>query len=174
MTSRTADYSQDPEQLAAQLPREIMPPRDLWPDIEAALGNKKSKAGTAAGAGSRRWLQVAAIAVLIIGSSLTTRWLMDDAVTVDQTLVVGGALSGSQLGEPEMLVIDLLPAEAREAVISSLAVVRLAREEIEKELRKEPNNARLHDLLRFTYEQEADLLNDATWATITSSMRSTT
>ncbi len=73
-----------------------------------------------------------------------------------------------------MLVVSLLPADVQTEVISGLVIIRLAREGIEEKLRTNPNDPQLLELWRFTYEQEADLLNNATWATIASAKRSTT
>ncbi|TDJ33755.1 MAG: hypothetical protein E2O56_03320, partial [Gammaproteobacteria bacterium] len=60
------------EQLARDLPREIQPTRDLWPDIAHQITRESTARGR-----PRGWLPLAlAASVLIAVSSAVTLWLV--------------------------------------------------------------------------------------------------
>jgi len=109
----------------------------------------------------------------VIGSSLMTWRVMDNGrlPALEQASALQEAALAAGLDAPEMLAVNLLSAQVRSEVISSLVIVRMARAGIEEALQQQPNNVQLYELLQFTYEQEADLLDNATRVTIESSKR---
>ncbi|RMH20256.1 MAG: hypothetical protein D6696_08590, partial [Acidobacteria bacterium] len=81
---------------ARALPREVEPPRDLWPAIEGRLAPRR----TAPAPAWRRWQQLAAAILLLAAGGLLSRWLLPPverpataghraAAAVDHALAVG-------------------------------------------------------------------------------------
>lgn len=178
MDTQGKNNSFDPEELAKQLPRDVQPPKDLWPGIEARLDAVSEEPEH--GPERRWWLQAAAAVAMVVASSIIAVVVMNDPgepVSVVDTAPAVGEVPKSldvppwpesvdgNLGAPEIYAIETLPAEVREDVITSLADVRSARKAIEEALEQDPNNAWLSSLWMHAYEQEMELLEDAAWAT---------
>ena len=153
------------EQLARELPREIQPVIDFWPEIEAQIDIPPQD--QAAGA-LRAWPRAAAAIALIAVSSLTTIVLVSETdKPVSATAAVRGqtAIIGAGLRAPDLLAMSALSDEVRDIVITNLDIVRAARADIEQALHEDPNNTELYSSWLRVYEQELDLLNEAIWTT---------
>lgn len=154
------------EQLARELPRDIQPVIDFWPEIGARIDVPPEEQSAAA---VRAWPRsVAAAVVLITASSLTTLILVretDAPVPATAQLSVQSAVIGAGLRAAELLAIRALSDDVRDVIITNLDIVRSARADIEQALQKDPNNTWLHNSWLRAYEQEMDLLNEATWTT---------
>jgi hypothetical protein len=152
--------------LAQQLPRDIQPATDLWPQIEARLDAPSAEPNVATKR-SGLWAAAAAL-VLVATSSLTTLILVrETGGPAPATAGLGPepAVIGVGLRAPELLAISALSDEVRDVVITNLDIVRSARADIEQALQKDPNNIWLHHSWLRAYEQEMDLLNEAAWTT---------
>lgn len=176
--SDTDDRNIDEQLLAraAQLDTSVMPQRDLWPDIAAAISEparpERPKRST-------WWAQAAAVVVLIGGSSGLTYLALnesDDQVTVvgdTQTLIfepVSGSFGSQYNLGPDYqdarrgLVANLddalqnLPAETRDEVVTNIETIRQAIKDINKALAEEPDNVLLQELLLGTYRDELSLM----------------
>jgi hypothetical protein len=166
MMKKKHETSSHVERLARELPRDIQPVIDFWPEIEARIDipPEEQTAGTV-----RSWPQAAAAAIVLITvSSLTTLILVNETDTpspVIAELNSQPAIIGAGLRAPELLAFSALSDEVRDIVITNLDIVRTARADIEQALRKDPNNTWLHNSWLRVYEQEMDLLNEATWTT---------
>ena len=166
---------------AANLPREIEPPRDLWPAIEAKLAEQSR-------APPRRFTWPAALAagfLVATVSALLTWGLMRDPEPATggnqagENLLAGGSVAeaapvpvsygpNSALGEvqlkarDDLLVqfrqrLDELAPETREAVVKNLAIIQRAADEIDAALAKDPASGLLNGLLLSTYQQELQI-----------------
>jgi hypothetical protein len=159
----------------AGLPRELPPENDLWPGIAAQLEPRRAP---------RRWLPLAAAAVLlVVSSSLITarvvRWSAAPAApiatvappaTPDAGVVRPASFGPGHALDPEyaaarqqlaaMLAqrMDRLPSSARQKVEDNLAQLHRATDEINAALALQPGDALLEELLLNTYQDELAVL----------------
>lgn len=152
--------------LAQQLPRDIQPASDLWPEIEARLDAPSAEPNTAT---NHFWSRAAVAAIVLVAiSSLMTLILVRETngpVPASAGLGPEPAVIAVGLRAPELLAISALSDDVRDVVINNLDIVRSARADIEQALHNDPNNTWLHHSWLRAYEQEMDLLNEATWTT---------
>lgn len=169
-----------------ELPLEVAPGRDLWPDIAARI---EARAPPVAPTTRRpAWLwQAAAAVVLVAGSSLLTANLLDRTRPVQQSAapvvpVSGVAASGAALTmpaafgpagqlDPEYLAarsqliqvldrrIAALPPSARAKLEFNLGEMRRAADEINAALAEQPGDPLLEELLLKTYQDELAVLS---------------
>lgn len=163
------------DQALAGLPRELLPESDLWPGIAAQLEPRRAP---------RRWLPLAAAAVLlVVSSSLITAQLVRRsaapaapvATVVPPATPDAGGVRPASFGpghalDPEyaaarqqlaaMLAqrIDRLPSSARQKVEDNLAQLQRATDEINAALALQPGDALLEELLLNTYQDELAVL----------------
>lgn len=146
----------------AALPRELVPPRDLWPELAARLA-----AHTRERRRNERYHFIAAAAVLFltIGTLLTfaQRPFLQDAVPAHVEAASRPAHERNALRA--RLVAQIVSAsgtmspETRAIVIHNLEVVDRALREIETALANDPNNHDLQRLLTAVYQRETYLIN---------------
>lgn len=176
MNDRKTYSEDDVMALARELPTDVQPPRDLWQDIEAAIGPEGQVAGR------RRWPRLyaqAAAVLLMIGASSGLTWLamQDDAALVSPVASDGltfEPVSGS-FGREYMLGPDFqdarqslasrldaelerLPPDTRAEVEKNMATIRAAITEINKALAEEPGNVLLQELLISSYTEELAIM----------------
>lgn len=176
------------DELLGQLPQEVAPTRDLWPQIESQL-HADAPAGTDADAlppvtagHSWHWVRMAAGVVLVVGVCVTalvvTRQLPEPAPTqiAQPTLppviqAVPASFGPQALGSEyielrsELLThfqrrMQQLPSPARESLQRSLDDLQRAAREINAILAEHPDDPLLQDLLMSTYQSELQLLAD--------------
>ncbi len=168
------------------LPRDIAPPRDLWQGIEASIAPRA--AVPAGGVDSTRrlrraaWTRVlaaaAVVAALAVGIWIGRAVLpvggnpgAGQALTASNTMLSGpSAFHAAYLMDSRYtrqraeLVKGLearlaaLPPESRAKVVASLKTINDSKQELEKELGKDPSNALLQELLVNTYQDEMRVL----------------
>jgi hypothetical protein len=172
-----------------ELPRSIEPAHELWPAIEAQLGELPAGAVPAGTAPARRagpplrWLAAAAMVACVavgvwIGRSLlpATPGGSTAVTVVDRSATPGGlapsTLDAAYVSDPRYerqraaLVRALqehlaaLPPPARAKVSASLATIEKAKEDLEQALGRDPGNALLQELLVNTYQDEMRVLTD--------------
>ena len=170
-----------------ELPLEVAPRRDLWPDIAARIEERAQP--VAATTRSPAWLwQVAAAVVLVAGSSLLTASLLDRNVLVQQSAVPavqanahaasdGAVVMPAAFGpagqlDPEYVaarrqltqVLDqrvaALPTSARAKLEFNLGEMRRAADEINAALAEQPGDPLLEELLLKTYQDELAMLSN--------------
>lgn len=168
------------------LPLELEPRRDLWPDIVARLEQPAAPV-VAAPRGRPAWLwQAAAAVVLVAGSSLLTARLLDRPAPAGQSAasVPAPGAAGAEGGvtampaafgptgqlDPEYLAarqlltqkldqrIAALPASARAKLEFNLGEMRRAADEINAALAEQPGDPLLEELLLKTYQDELAVL----------------
>ena len=158
--------------MLAGLPRELPPERDLWPGIAAQLTPRRAP---------RRWLPLAAAAVLLVAaSSLITAHVVRRTIAPVATVVPapaseasavrpasfgpGHALSPEYVAARQQLAamlaarMDRLPSSARQKVEDNLAQLHRATDEINAALALQPGDALLEELLLNTYQDELAVL----------------
>jgi hypothetical protein len=161
---------------AAALPKDVAPPRDLWPGIAARLG----EAQRAPVKPAFRWplALAAALAVASVSALLTWSLVRDPRAGQPAEIADAGAPAGafvpvsygpnSGLTAEELAVRDELFAQfrgafenlrpdTREAIVKNLAVMQTAADEIDAALAKDPASGMLKGMLFGTYRQELQL-----------------
>ena len=159
----------------AGLPRELPPENDLWPGIAAQLEPRRAP---------RRWLPLAAAAVLlVVSSSLITAQLVRRsaapaapvATVAPPATPAAGVVRPASFGpghvlNPEYVAarqqlaamlaqrMDRLPSSARQKVEDNLAQLHRATDEINAALALQPGDALLEELLLNTYQDELAVL----------------
>lgn len=166
----------------SDLPREIPPPHDGWPALEARLRESGRPQADAAALPRRPYLmRVAALAAVItavlIGVSID-RWILSPAHPIPPGAAiqhVGGTGEGGMtvayvtdpryVREREALLRSLnarlakLPPPTRQKVLQSLATIHQSMQQIQQALGREPGNALLQELLIDTYQDEMQVLS---------------
>jgi len=178
MNEQDENLANDPLLRAARaLPREIAPPRDLWPGIETAIAREQGRGGRQ----WQRWLAQAAAVVLLVGASSGVTVLVmereggagapDAALTEPLTFdMVAGSFGDryhlgpgfvdarSRLAANLDAKLAKLPPDTRIAVEANIADIRASIAEINKALSDQPDNRLLQDLLLDAYQQELSLM----------------
>lgn len=167
---------------AAELPKDIAPPRDLWPAIAARLTATPQRAGLRAlgwPAALAAGFVVASVSALLTwglmrepDSAAATNLATSGASAVAAiTPVQYGPHSGLGAGElatrDELLVqfrqrLDELSPQTREAVVKNLAIIQRAVDEIDAALAQDPASGLLNELLLGAYKQELQLYSRRT------------
>jgi len=165
-------FDEELTRLAATLPTQMSPDRDLWPGIEQAVAKPATTIW------NTPWAQAAAVVLLVAGScGIIYVAVRDDApmvsVVIDSTNIfetVSGdfgtkytlgneyldAHSELQNGLDEKL--HFLSPEARDAVVKNLDTIRTAIKDINQALATEPDNILLQELLLSAYHGEISLM----------------
>jgi hypothetical protein len=168
-------FDDELNRLAAKLPTEVSPDRDLWPEIEQAITTPAKHHGTS---WNTPWAQAAAVVLLVAGSSgITYVAVRDDGpqspVVIDSTNVfetVSGDFGRKYTLGNEYLdahgelqneldeKLEFLSPESRDEVIKNLNTIRAAIKDINQALAAEPDNILLQELLLSAYHGEISLM----------------
>ena len=172
-----------------ELPQSIEPPHDLWPRIEAQLGEIPQEAGAAGTSPQERralrarWLAAAAMVACVAVGVWSGRSLLPGVaggpsvriandqgheVTPIETLVPHQVYVSDPRYERQRaaLVQDLqarlaaLSPPERAKVTTSLEAIEKAKKDLEEALGHDPGNALLQELLVNTYQDEMRVLID--------------
>jgi hypothetical protein len=161
---------------AAELPKEVEPPRDLWPGIAARLGEAPRRAEPR----GSRWPLALAAGVLVASVSALLTWSLvraPDPATQPQAVATdyqaadivpvsygpNSGLTAQELVARDELVarfrekFTTLRPETRDAIVKNLAVMQAAADEIDAALAKDPASGMLKGMLVGTYKQELQL-----------------
>jgi hypothetical protein len=170
-----------------ELARDIPPPHDGWPALEAMLreiGKPQPNTGAEQAGPARRWrprtMQIAALAAVlaavVVGISID-RWILAPASQSPPVAAVAGSASADRgiqvayvtdpryLRERAALLRSLnarlakLPPPTRKKVLASLATIHQSMQQIQQALGREPGNALLQELLIDTYQDEMQVLS---------------
>jgi hypothetical protein len=158
---------------AAELPKDVVPQRDLWPAIAARI----AKAGDAPAKPAFRWPLALAAALLVASVSALLTWsLARDPQSVGPMVVAeapadivpvrygpNSGVSAAELAARDALLgqfreaFATLQPETRDAIQKNLAVMQAAADEIDAALAKDPASGMLQGMLAGTYKQELNL-----------------
>lgn len=162
----SAEENRRLDEMTAALPENIEPPRDLWPDIDAAIAPPK-----------RRWPHFAVAASVLVAFGAVWIWRIDGngivtpPVAAQTVPPMGEEFTRNVQFTPVFLrtheesleqlgdLLAELPPESRTVIIKNLKTIRASIAEINDAVEREPNNRELRMLLRHAYEQELALLN---------------
>lgn len=166
------DQQQDHlDRLIANLPKDIVPPGNLWPGVAARLTVRPRRASPpmALAAG-------AAIAAAGLASFFT--WAVIESRTVPPVIhAVAAAPSFDEPRDPKYVLarnsvektfrerLALLEPGTRAKIEASLAVIQKAHEDIRKALAADPQSALLQQLWESTWHDEFDLYDRVVRAT---------
>jgi hypothetical protein len=161
---------------AAELPKDVVPPRDLWPSIAARLAGETQTARPRAFG----WQAALAAGFVVASVSALLTWgLMRDPEPAAPDQLAGGqpaetafmpvsygpnsGITAKELVARDELLVQFrekfgqLKPETREAIVKNLAVIQTAADEIDAALAKDPASGMLKGFLAGTYKQELQL-----------------
>ena len=161
---------------AAELPKDILPARDLWPSIAARLAGEKQAAQPRAFG----WPAALAAGFLVASVSALLTWgLMQEpkpttpvevagVETVEPAIMPVNYGPNSGITASELVLRDELLGQFREkfgqlkpetrvAIVKNLAVIQTAANEIDAALARDPASGMLKGFLAGTYKQELQL-----------------
>src|SRR5688572_31749003 len=148
----------------ADLPRDIAPPRDLWPAIESAIAAPPARRTFRAPQFLAMAAAVAALAIGIwIGRTLPGQPATDGLTAANGTGAAPALVQAAYVTDPKYLReraalvrslesrLAALPPETQKKVAVSLQAIRASLNDLEAALGKDPSNALLQELLVNTY-----------------------
>jgi hypothetical protein len=149
----------------AKLPRDIVPPRYLWPSIEREIERQPLRAPQMVFAAA------AAVAALMIAGAVVWAVLHSRAGTTAQG-ESNMAMSLEEPHDPGYLAaraglvdtfkqrLDMLDPPTRAKIEANLALIHQARDDIRKALAADPDSPVLEQLLESAWHDEFDLYDD--------------
>jgi len=160
------------------LPRDIAPARDLWPQIEERLRTSSRAAARARSvwASGRVWASLGGLAAAVavgvwIGHGLLPMRIGTPAVTQAATAATDFVTDPRYVRVHSELLRTLdqrlasLPPATRGKVLASLDTIHKSMQDIQLALGRDPGNALLQELLVNTYQDEMRVLTDVQDAT---------
>lgn len=175
----------NPVRSLRDLPQQMRPPHDLWPQIEARLAQTEAEAQTEAAAlrmqprdapaapfsGWRARL-AAAVGLLALGAALTTGVRLTHRSATDGHLGPAAGLAGVVI--PQIQPLDArarasllrslnarlqsLPSPSRRKVLADLSVIEQSMQDIQSALGRDPGNALLREMLLESFQDEQRLI----------------
>jgi hypothetical protein len=158
------------DRLIANLPKEIVPPENLWPRVAARLSSRPRHAPPMALA--------AAIAMAAAGLASLFTWAVLQSPSVPRVIqTVAATGSFDEPRDPKYVLardtvektfrdrVALLEPATRAKIESSLAVIQKAHEDIRKALAADPQSEVLEQLWQSTWQDEFDLYDRVVQAT---------
>jgi hypothetical protein len=159
----------------ADLPRDIAPPRDLWPAIESAIAAPAAKPARRYFRAPQLLAMAAAVAALAIGvwigrSTLPGQPVAEPLTAANGTGTTPAIMQTAFVTDPKYLReraalvrslesrLAALPPETQKKVAVSLQTIRASMADLEAALGKDPSNALLQELLVNTYQEEMRVL----------------
>jgi hypothetical protein len=165
------------DELLAKLPRDIVVPRNLWPDIERGMKRKP-----------RIWSSLAlaaSVAIVCMAGALLWAVLHERPAGGSNSTAASSRMVGfDEPSDPAYLAaradlersfrerLAILDPHTRAEIETSLALIRQAHEEIRKALAAQPADPVLEHLLQSTWHDEFDLYNDVVRGTQPTMLRS--
>ncbi|MEM7613262.1 MAG: hypothetical protein AAF270_16375 [Pseudomonadota bacterium] len=146
---------------------EIAPKRDLWPEINARISERKERFWhwRLAASGVAAALLVANMIVPERDGDLVADVQATPVPSLGQDLVRHIGFDSDFLREYERQLaaldeqLDRLPPGTRDVVIGNLKVIRASIAEINAAIDEEPGNVQLRQLLQLAYKQELSVLS---------------
>jgi hypothetical protein len=149
MTTRNNEHWRE---LLEELPESIQPRHELWPGLEARLGEKPRSARP-----TRRWPYAAAAAVFIAAGALSLVFVRQPAPPDNAAIAARHAGPATSLAEL-LPNADAIQPATRIVLARNLQIVQSAMTDIRRALRKDPGNSSLHELLYEIHRDRNTLL----------------
>jgi hypothetical protein len=156
------------DRLIASLPRDVVPPGNLWPRVVARLQPRRTQPMALA----------AAVAVAAAGLASFFTWAVLESPSVPRVIQsVAASASFEEPRDPKYVLardsmektfrerLTLLEPATRAKIESSLAVIQKAHEDIRKALAADPQSPVLEQLWESTWHDEFDLYDRVVQAT---------
>jgi hypothetical protein len=162
------------------LPREIAPARDLWPQIEAQLSasEKPRRRGQNAWVSGRTWAPLGGLAAALAVGIWIGHGLLPLRGRGAESALPGAAVAATNfVTDPRYVRVHselmrtlnqrlaTLPPATRVKVLASLDTIHRSMQDIQTALGRDPGNALLQELLVDTYQDEMRVLTDVQDAT---------
>jgi hypothetical protein len=154
----------------AQLPKDVAPPRNLWPDIQTRIGPAPRR--------SRPVLMAACLATAAACLASIFTWAVLRRVQAPDGLpAVASTAAFNEPGDPKYVRarallqqtfqqrLQLLEPSTRAKIEASLAVIQQAHENIRQALLADPSSPVLEELWQSTWHDEIDLYDRVVEAT---------
>jgi uncharacterized NAD(P)/FAD-binding protein YdhS len=150
------------ERRLAELPQEVMPPRNLWPEIVARIGRTQRQTHPYALAAS------VAVCAACVASIFTWAAMRHSHTALGLPVVAKGA-PFDEPGDPRFILardelrktfderMAMLEPKTRAQIEASLMVIRDAHEKIRKALQADPASPALEQLWQSSMRDEIDL-----------------
>jgi hypothetical protein len=165
------DQQQDRlDRLIANLPKDVLPPGNLWPGVAARLTERPRRTAPMALA--------AAVAMAAAGLASSFTWAVIESRSVPPVSnAVAAAPAFEEPRDPKYILardsvektfrerLVLLEPATRAKIEASLAVIQKAHEDIRKALAADPQSAVLQQLWESTWHDEFDLYDRVVRAT---------
>jgi hypothetical protein len=160
------DNTRDPlDARLGKLPRDIVPPRYLWPSIEREIERQPLRTPQMVLAAA------AAVAALMIAGAVVWAVLHGRAVppaaetptmamNLDEPNDAGYLAARADLVETFRERLAMLDPATRAKIEANLAVIHKARDDIRKSLAEDPDSPVLEQLLESAWHDEFDLYDD--------------
>jgi hypothetical protein len=158
------------DRLIARLPKDVLPPGNLWPGVAARLTMKRPRTAPMALA--------AAAAMAAAGLASFFTWAVIESRSVPPVInAVAAAPAFDEPRDPKYVLardsvektfrerLTLLEPTTRSKIEASLAVIQNAHEDIRKALAADPQSAVLQQLWESTWHDEFDLYDRVVQAT---------
>jgi hypothetical protein len=158
------------DRLIANLPKDILPPANVWPRVASRLTSKPRYA--------RPMALAAAIAVAAAGLASFFTWAVLESPSVPRVIqTMAAAPAFADPTDPKYLLardevektfrerVALLDPATRTKIESSLAVIQKAHEDIRQALAADPHSSVLEQLWASTLHDEFDLYDRVVQAT---------
>ena len=158
------------DRMIGNLPKDIVPPGNLWPGIAARLSSRTRRAPPMALA--------AAIALAAAGLASFFTWAVLESRSVPRVIqTVAASNSFEEPRDPKYVLareavektfrerLGLLEPATRTKIEASLAVIQKAHEDIRKALAADPQSPVLEQLWESTWHDELDLYDHVVRAT---------
>jgi hypothetical protein len=149
----------------AKLPRDIVPPRYLWPSIERGIERQPPRTPQvmlAAAAAVAALMIAGAVlwAVLHSRAATTPPSAPNIAMSLDEPHDPGYLAARAGLVDTFRQRLAMLDPPTRAQIQANLAVIHQAREDIRKALAADPDSPVLEQLLESAWHDEFDLYDD--------------
>jgi hypothetical protein len=187
-TTNGTDDTKRMHRSLGELPRDVAPPRDLWPSIAAQIAAEKEQAGSGVKPAGRsrflptrlQWAALAAVVFALAVGLWLGRSVLPGKEVQSGAGVVASSVAPSQIApvvptavyvsdpryleqRKEMVAaleaqLKTLPPETQQKVSGSLKTIRESMKAIEAAMGRDPANALLQELLVNTYQDEMRVL----------------
>ena len=163
------------DEALAKLPRDIVPPRYLWPSIVRDIARRPRRTPqmmfAAAAAVAALCLAAAMVWAVLHGRVAPAPPAPAVVLSLDEPHDAGYVAARTALLETFEQRLALLDPATRARIEANLAVIRKARDDIRKELAADPDSPLLAQLLESAWHDEFDLYDDVIRTTQTTLAR---
>lgn len=147
------------QEAIAQLPKDISPQRDLWSGIDKAINQNSAAASKSAN--NKVFIPTAWAASVIAAVLLTWVTLGPEPLTSKPVINLAGVMQQDFEQQKHNMLVNFGTPDIKQlpvAMQTELIKLSSAQKTISKALAEDPNNSDLLNLLRWTQQQELDLL----------------